>query len=223
MKKLLKILIGLFVVLFVLFVVALLIVGAHLGDIAKAAINDFGPKITQTPVSVDTVSVSLLGGSAGVKELLVGNPQGYTAPQILNLSNAVVSLVPGSVMSDKIVVRSIEVRGLNVSFEGNPIGENNLTKLMANVDSASHSSNPTTNTTVSPANPAKPAKKFEVDDLVISGVKVDAAIQHTRNHQSTGQPAHSGYSPEQPRHGRRRHHCRRPVEKNPERNHRGHA
>jgi hypothetical protein len=176
MKKLLKILIGLFVVLFVLFVVALLIVGAHLGDIAKAAINDFGPKITQTPVSVDTVSVSLLGGSAGVKELLVGNPQGYTAPQILNLSNAVVSLVPGSVMSDKIVVRSIEVRGLNVSFEGNPIGENNLTKLMANVDSASHSSNPTTNTTVSPANPAKPAKKFEVDDLVISGVKVDAAI-----------------------------------------------
>jgi hypothetical protein len=176
MKKLLKILVGLLVILFVLFVVALLIVGAHLGDIAKAAINDYGPKVTQTPVSVDTVSVSLLGGSAGVKGLLVGNPQGYTAPQCLTLSNAVVSLVPGSLTSDKIVVRSIEVRGLEVSFEGNPLGVNNLTKLMANVDSASNSSSPTTNTTVSPTNPAKPAKKFEVDSLVISGVKVDATI-----------------------------------------------
>jgi hypothetical protein len=185
MKKI-KIILGILVVLFVLFVVAILIVGAHLGDIVKAGMEVAGPKVTQTTLTLDAVNISLLGGSAGVKNLVLGNPDGYKAPQSLVLSNAAVSLVPGSVLSDKIVIHSVEVRGLEVTFEGNPIGDNNLTKIMANVDSFTGSGSTVTGTnapTTAPTQPAaqpagatKPAKTLEVDDLVISGVMVHASL-----------------------------------------------
>ncbi len=184
MKKI-KIILGILVVLFVLFVVAVLIVGAHLGDIVKAGMETAGPKVTQTTLTVDAVNISLLGGSAGVKNLELGNPDGYKAPQALSISNAAVSLVPGSVLSDKIVIHSVEVRGLEVTFEGNPLGDNNLTKIMANVDSFSGSTSaagtnaPATAPTepaAKPAGPAKPAKTLEVDDFVISGVMVHASL-----------------------------------------------
>jgi hypothetical protein len=133
MKKI-KIILGVLVVLAGLLVVAVLIAGAHLGDMVKKAMEVAGPKVTQTTLTVEGVNVSLLGGSAGVKGLVLGNPEGYQAPQSLSLSNAAVSLVPGSVLSDKVVIRSVEVHGLEVTFEGNPFGANNLTKIMANVE-----------------------------------------------------------------------------------------
>jgi len=185
MKKI-KIILGILVVLFVLAVIAVLMVGAHLGDIVKAGLEVAGPKITQTTLTVDSVNVSLLAGSAGVKNLVLGNPDGYREPQSLILSNASISLVPGSVLSDKIVIHSVEVRGLEVTFEGNPLGANNLNKIMANVDSLSGSAKADANASATgpataPASQTqpgatKPAKKLEVDDLVISGVKVHASL-----------------------------------------------
>ena len=60
----------------------------NLGDIVKAGMEVAGPKVTQTTLTVDAVNISLLGGSAGVKNLVLGNPDGYKAPQSLVLSNA---------------------------------------------------------------------------------------------------------------------------------------
>lgn len=176
MKKI-KIILGVLVALFVLFVIALLIVGAHLGDIVKAALEVEGPKITKTTLTVDTVGISLLGGSAEVKNLVLGNPEGYKATQSLDLSNATVSLVPRSVMSDKIVIRSIKITALEVTFEGNPIGANNLTKIMDNVESVPGSASPGNNAPAATAgSPAKPSKRYEVDDLVITGAMVHAYL-----------------------------------------------
>ena len=89
-------------------------------------------------------------------------------------------------LSDKIVINSVEVRGLEVTFEGNPIGDNNLTKIMANVDSFTGSGSTVAGTNApataptqpatQPAGPTKPAKTLEVDDLVISGVMVHASL-----------------------------------------------
>jgi hypothetical protein len=174
----LKIILGILAVLLVLVVIAVLVVGSHLGAIVKAGMETVGPKVTQTTLTVDTVDVSLLSGSASVKGLVVGNPDGYKAPQSISISNAAVSLAPGSVLSDKILIHSIEVRGPEITFEGNPIGANNLTKIMANVNSsAGPVDQATTNApAAAPAGAKKPAKKFEVDDLLITGAKVHASL-----------------------------------------------
>jgi hypothetical protein len=164
MKK--KIILGLGLGLLVLLVVGVIVVGFFLGDLVKAGMETVGPKITQTTLTVDSVSVSLLGGSAGVSGLVLGNPEGYKAPQAISVGKAAVSLSPGSLLSDKIVIRSVEVRNAEITFEGNPLGANNLTKLMDNVNAPA---------TMSPGE-KKPAKKLEVDDFLLSGAKIHASL-----------------------------------------------
>ena len=169
-----KILLGILIGLLVVAVVAALIVGTHLGDIVKTAMETVGPKVTQTTLTVDRVKVSLLSGSAGVEGLVVGNPQGYQAAQSISVGSAAISLEPRSVLSDKIVIRSIEIKAPEITFEGNPFGENNLSKIAANANSTA----PSAGTNAPAPSPAgqKAGKKLEVDHLLISGAKVHAHL-----------------------------------------------
>jgi hypothetical protein len=170
MKK--KILIALGVVL-ILAVVAVVVAILFLGNVIKTGMETVGPKITQTTLKVDSVSVSLLGGSAGVKGLVLGNPEGYQSAQAIRVGTAAVSVVPSSLLTDKIVIRSVEVRGAEITFEGNPFGANNLKKIMDSVNAMAGA--PATN---SPATGAaqKPSKKLEVDDFLITGAKVHVSL-----------------------------------------------
>jgi propanediol dehydratase small subunit len=75
-----------------------------------------------------------------------------------------VSVKPGSVFSDKIVVRSIRVESPDITFEGNPM-KNNLTKILDNVNAA-------TGGETAPTAEAQAGKKLQVDDFLITGAKV---------------------------------------------------
>lgn len=174
MKKVKKILLLTGLGLLVLIVVGVIIVGLFLGNIVKAGINTVGPKITQTPLTVDAVDVSLLTGSASVKNLVLGNPAGYKAPNAISVGVAAVSVSPMSVLSDKIVVKSVRVEAPEITFEGNPLGQNNLKKIEDNVNAATASlqSSSSTNKAAQTAAPAKPGKKLEVDEFIITGAKV---------------------------------------------------
>lgn len=181
-----KIILGLLVLVVAGLLVAVLVVGAHLGDLVKSGMERFGPKLTQTTLTVDQVNLSLFSGSARVKGLVLGNPEGYQAPTSISVSNAAISLAPGSVLSDKIILRSIEVRGPDITFEGSLVGDNNLTKIMANVNAMSGPvDQATTNAPVSSAGPKKPAKKLEVDDFLITDAKVHANLTGLVNKQLT--------------------------------------
>ena len=174
MKKAKKILLILGIALLVFILVAVAVVGLFLGKIVKMGINDVGPKITQTTLSVDAVDVSLLTGSAKVKSLVIGNPSGYKAPNAISVGVAAVSVSSMSVMSDKIVVKSIRVESPEITFEGNPLGANNLKKIQDNVNAAAANfqSPLSTNQPPKTAAPAKPGAKLEVDDFLITGAKV---------------------------------------------------
>jgi uncharacterized protein involved in outer membrane biogenesis len=176
MKK--KIILGLGLGFLVLLVAGVIVVGFFLGDLVKAGMEKVGPKITRTTLTVDAVSVSLLGGSAGVKGLVLGNPEGYKAPSAISVGKAAVSISPGSILSDKIVIRSVEVRNAEITFEGNPLGANNLTKLMDNVNALSAAANKaeTNPPAAMSGDTKKPAKKLEVDDFLISGAKIHANL-----------------------------------------------
>jgi hypothetical protein len=182
-----KIILGVLVLLVVLLAIALVVVGTHLGDLVKAGMERVGPKLTQTTLTVDQVNLSLLAGSAGVKGLVLGNPKGYQALQSISISNAAISLAPGSVLSDKIVIHSIELRALEVTFEGNPLGANNLATIMAHVNSMTGPVNQasTNPPAASPGGQKKPAKKLEVDDFIIAGAQVHANLTGLVNKELT--------------------------------------
>lgn len=185
MKK--KIILGAGIGIVVLLVVGVIVVGIFLGSIVKAGMETVGPKVTQTTLTVEAVNISLLGGSASVKGLVLGNPAGYQAPQSISVGDAAVSLAPGSLLSDKIVIRSIAVRDAEITFEGNPFGANNLTKIMDNVNAmtASAASTGTNAPAASSTGAKKPAKKLEVDDFLITGAKIHANLTGVVNKEIT--------------------------------------
>jgi uncharacterized protein involved in outer membrane biogenesis len=170
MKKIILWSIGILVV--VLILVTVLVAGGALDKVVKTGVVTVGPKIVKVPITLDEVKLSLLTGSATVKGLVVGNPEGYKTPFAISVGTASVGVNPFSVFSDKIVVRSIVVQSPEITFEGG-ISENNLGKIMDNVNSVAQSGGPaTTNKTAS----AKPAKKIEVDDFLITGAKVHVSL-----------------------------------------------
>ena len=171
-----KILLGLGISIVLTLVIGILVVGFFLGNVVKLGMETIGPKVTQTSLTVSSVHVGILTGSGGVTDLVLGNPDEYKAkaPNAISVGKAYVSVAPFSVLSDKIVVKSVEVRSPEITFEGNPFGANNLTKIMDNVNAFIGGSTPKTADTNAPAKTgaAKPAKKLEVDDFLITGAKV---------------------------------------------------
>lgn len=166
MKK--KILLGVGIGFLAVVVIVLIVAGFFLGDVVKAGMNTIGPKVTQTAFSVDAVHVMPLAGSVSLNNFVIGNPEGYQGTNAISVGKTAVSVAPFSVLSDKIVVKSIEVRSPEIDFEGNPLGANNLKKIMDNVTAftGATETKPDTNA------PAKPAKKLQVDDFLITGAKV---------------------------------------------------
>jgi len=168
-----KLFLSLVIVLVVLIVVGGLVGSFFLGPIIKTGIETVGPKITQVSIRVDAVNLSLLTGSASIQGLVVGNPEGYKAPQAISVGTAAVGVNPFSILSDKIIVRSIRVEAPEITFEGNPFSGNNLAKIEQNVNAALNkgSAAPATNTAARAA--SKPGKKIEVDDILITKARVN--------------------------------------------------
>lgn len=167
-----KILLSIFIILAVLIVAGGITLSFFLGPIVKTGMETVGPKITQVSIKVDAVDLSLLTGSAKIKNLVVGNPEGYKAPQAISVGSAAVGVNPLSVLSDKIVIRSVRVEAPEITFEGNPFSGNNLSTILKNVNAATKSGGPAaTNAPARAAN--KPGKKLEVDDFLITGANVN--------------------------------------------------
>jgi uncharacterized protein involved in outer membrane biogenesis len=169
-----KILIGVGISLVVLVVIAVVVVGLFLDKAIKQGVETVGPQLTQVSIKLDDVKLSLLSGSGQIKGMVVGNPSGYKTPCALSLGSAALALKPSSLLSDKIVIQSINVQAPEITFEGGLSG-NNLKQIQANVDAALGGGK------AAPA--AKPApdksgasKKLQVDDFVISGGKIHVSV-----------------------------------------------
>lgn len=168
-----KILLGIGIVALVLIIGAVVVVGLFLDKIVKTGVETVGPKIVQVPIKLDAVHLSVLTGAAKIEGLVVGNPQGYKTPDAISVGLASVSVRPLTILSDKIIVRSIEVRNPEITFEGNPFGKNNLIQIRDNISPPSKE-NPKPSTTAAAS--SKPGKKIEVDDFLITGAKVHVSL-----------------------------------------------
>lgn len=163
-----KILLRIALVLVLLVVLALVAVGLSLNTAVKKGVETLGPQITKVDIKLAGVNLSLLSGSGSLKGLVIGNPEGYKTPHAISVGSTSVSISPGSVLSDKIVVKSIRIEAPEITFEVGP-GGSNLQKIQANLaatmGAGDSSSQPA-------AGEKKPAKKLQVDEIIITGGKV---------------------------------------------------
>jgi hypothetical protein len=119
--------------------VLLLIVGIGVyvvmnsGALLEQAIETYGSRYLQAPVTVSGVNVSLSDGTAGISGLEIGNPEGFSGPPAFRLADISVALDTGQISSDLIVLKSVIVDGAQVAalVRGRDM---NLQKLMDNLN-----------------------------------------------------------------------------------------
>ncbi len=169
MKAVKGVLVG--VVVLVIIVAGLLFyVFSSLDSIVAAAIEKYGSKATQTEVRVDSVKLALTEGSGAISGLSVGNPPGFSAPNVFTLGNISTKLNIESLGQDPIIVEDISVGAPLVYFEINDQGQSNLKALQDNMASSA------------PAEPAakpKPAGdevRLIIRRLVVEGGKLEAKV-----------------------------------------------
>ena len=181
MQRSKKILWTVVIVLVVLALTGIIIASAFLGDIVKKGVETVGPQITKVSINLDEVRLSLLNGTAQVKGLVVGNPTGYQTPHAISASTIAVGLNPLSVLSDKIVLRSIYLESPEITFEGGLAG-NNLSQILNNINSTAKSGGATATNS---AAQTQSSKKYEVDDLLITGAKAHVRLTDLNGREMT--------------------------------------
>jgi len=159
--------IGLVVVILVTFVT-----GIFIGPIIKAGVEKLGSQITQVPIKVEAVNLSVLSGSGQVKGLIVGNPSGYKTPEAIKLGTASVKLDPFSIFSNKVLVHSIRVESPEITYDGG-LGGSNLSTIMNNVNAVARAGGPApAGASAGTETGKKPAPKIEITDFLITGARV---------------------------------------------------
>src|SRR2546421_521324 len=131
-----KIVVRLIILIVVLMLLAALSVHLFLDKAVQREAERTGQRLTKVEVGLKFVHISLLSGSGKIKGLSVANPQGFSSNKAMEVGTASLALKPGSVLSRKVIIPSINVEGPEISFEISMQG-NNLKQLLSNVESAS--------------------------------------------------------------------------------------
>ena len=115
-----------------LLAVAYLCVAFFLGSIVKAAVNRFGPALTQTKLELASASLSPFSGSGTLSGLFVGNPQGWSSDKAFYLTQVHIEVVPSSIFKETIIVNEITIDGPQFVYE-TKIVASNIGDLLKNI------------------------------------------------------------------------------------------
>jgi hypothetical protein len=143
-------------------------VAFFLGGIAKGAVNQLGPKITQSTVVLESATISPLSGVGTLTGFTVGNPAGWSSTPALRLGRVHLALAPKTVFSDVIVIEELTIERPEFNYETRLVSSN-IADLLANVEKFTGAGKETTKT-------EGPPKKFIVKKLRFVEGKATVAV-----------------------------------------------
>ncbi len=160
-------------VIVLILIVGFVAVAMSLGAIVKKGVERIGPSATHVDVTLKGAEVWLFDGRAQLTGFVVGNPPGCKTADAVTVGRVSVQLKPSSIFKNKVVVESINVKSPVITLEGG-LKNNNLATIEKNINDyvGSPPSAPATNTQAAPSSPAQAERKVQVNDLVISGAKL---------------------------------------------------
>lgn len=172
-----KLIVRLLIALVVVVILAVLAAGLFLDGAIKRGVETFGPKLTKVDIKLQSVSLSLFSGGGTIKGLVLGNPEGFKMPSSISVGEATLSLKPSSLLSDKIIIKTINVQAPEITFETD-LKHNNLNKLLSNVQETTGGGENASAKPNEPSQPqdAKAARKLQVDELIITGGKIHISV-----------------------------------------------
>jgi uncharacterized protein involved in outer membrane biogenesis len=178
-----KFILRLVIALAIVLIIAIVAMAYSLDWVIKKGVQTIGGRVTKVDVKLKSVSLSLLSGAGEFKGFVVGNPPGFGTPWAINMGSLDLAVEPRSLLSDKIVIRTIKIEAPEITFETD-LRVNNLSKILENVTGTPPSQ---TNAPAQPGTPAPPqqAKRFQVDDLLIRDGKVHVSVTQLGGHTAT--------------------------------------
>ncbi|MGD9781240.1 MAG: hypothetical protein AB7V14_03705 [Kiritimatiellia bacterium] len=173
MKKTAKIAVGILVVLALVFVVLEL----SLDKMVLKGVNAAGPAALGVPVTLEDADISLVRGKASLKNLHVGNPEGYKTDGLFDLGSISVDVDNASLLSDTIVVRAIAIEGMALTFEKGLL-DNNLNALIEQLSAGKEEEAGEEGDAKAEKSKKekKPAKKVVIEKLSITGSQMNFSI-----------------------------------------------
>lgn len=95
-----------------------------LGRLMKLAIEEFGPKITQSEVRVSNVKISATDGQGVISGLLLGNPKGFKTEYALKAEKIEIAIDPASMAQYLVMINNVLVDGPHIIYEKGDHGTN---------------------------------------------------------------------------------------------------
>ena len=108
----------------------------QLGRLIERGVEEHGPPLTGTEVSLGGARVSIFDGAGELTDLRIGNPEGYSDDRAFDLGRIAIVIDPQSVASDVVRIRSLVVDGPKLLAEFDPSGKNNLKTILNHVRAA---------------------------------------------------------------------------------------
>ncbi|MGJ8670447.1 MAG: DUF748 domain-containing protein [Oceanococcus sp.] len=110
-------------------VVAVFIIG-QLNRLIKSGVEETGPKVTGTPVSLQSAKVSIFSGSGALNALQIKNPVGFSSANAFDLQEISIALDIKSISNDVVVIRELKIDGAKLVTELTAIGQSNLKTIL---------------------------------------------------------------------------------------------
>lgn len=104
-----------------------------LGSVVKAGVNNLGPRLTQTKVTLDAARLSPLTGTGTLSGLFVGNPEGWSSDRAFYLGQIHVDVEPFSVLGDHVVINEIVIDQPEFVYETRFV-TSNIKQLLDNIE-----------------------------------------------------------------------------------------
>ena len=156
--------------LIILIVVVVLLVGGYfflgtiIGGAVTTAVNSFAPDVTGTKVTLGGAMISPFNGSGTLKELYVGNPEGFSDGKAFSCAKIHVNAEITSVFGDTLVIDEIVIEGPEFVYE-TKLTSSNIGKILDNVNKFTGPSAPEEKS-------SGPAKKIIIKHFVLEKAMV---------------------------------------------------
>ncbi len=178
----------------VIVVIAVVVIMLRAGDVIKVVVEELGPQMTKSKVTLEKVDLSLSSGEADLSGLLIGNPEGFKTPHAFKLGNIRVKIDIGSIGEDTIVIKEILVNSPDViaefgKFSFNPLKSresiqqslqtSNLIAIQRNVDAfvKERTGGGDDRSAASKGDDSKEGPKLIIEKFRMNNVKVRAVSQ----------------------------------------------
>jgi hypothetical protein len=153
----------------VLVALAGLAVHFFLDSAIRKGVETIGPRLAKVEVKLDSASLSILSGAGKIRGLVVGNPERFRTRCAIQVGSASLAVQPGSIFSEKVIIRSVNVQGPEITLEASLHGSN-LRKILENLSASSGADRQPA------AKGDKPGKKLQVDEFIIAGGRVHVSF-----------------------------------------------